>query len=289
MSQQIFQNQAAREQLEAWYQRFLKKLPVPAESRTVTTSHGASHVLLVGDRSKPVLVVLHGSLASSAHVATELGELLQHFYVVAPDLPGQSVRGPEKRLPLKDDSLARWLLEVLDGLGIQQFNLLGVSWGGFVALQTALNFPQRISRLALLVPAGLVRGSSWAALTQIGVPFFLYKLAPTEARLRKFLKPIFTTFDDDWMGYMGDAMRNFVLDWSVPPLAKDDNLRKLQMPLLVIGASEDIHFRGGQMVERVKRLLPHAETELIANARHSPPLTDEFRAWLSTRLMRFLA
>ena len=85
---------------------------------------------------------LHGSLASSAHLVSELQLLTDKFYIVAPDLPGQSVRGLKKRLPLKDDSLVRWLIETLDGLKLGEVNLLGVSWGGFVALQTAAAAPR---------------------------------------------------------------------------------------------------------------------------------------------------
>ena len=44
-------------------------------------------------------------------------------------------------------------LEVLDGLGIGSFDLLGVSWGGFVARQTASVATGRVRKLVLLVPA----------------------------------------------------------------------------------------------------------------------------------------
>ena len=86
----------------------------------------------------------------SAHLLSELGPLLHRFRVIAPDLPGQSVRGPQVRLPLDDDSNGRRLLDVLDGLGLSEVNLFGVSWGGFVARLTASMAPDRVRRLALL-------------------------------------------------------------------------------------------------------------------------------------------
>ncbi len=90
MGAKIFKSEAGRERLEAWYQRFLAKIPGPVEHRDVPTAHGTSHVLLAGDASKPTLVALHGSLASSAHLVSEMAPLLKHFRVVAPDLPGHT-------------------------------------------------------------------------------------------------------------------------------------------------------------------------------------------------------
>src|SRR5262249_55689709 len=137
MTAKIFKSDAGRVRLEKWYERFLKRISVPVTHQVVQTSRGSSHVLLAGEESKPPLVALHGSLASSAHVVSELGPLLNRFRVIAPDLPGQSALGPRVRLPLNDDSLARWLIETLDGIGVEKFDLLGVSWGGFVARLTA--------------------------------------------------------------------------------------------------------------------------------------------------------
>jgi pimeloyl-ACP methyl ester carboxylesterase len=269
MSQSLFKSPEARSRLDCWYEKFLKRLTVPYESRFVATSQGASHVLLAGDETRSPLVCLHGSLASSAHLASELQLLAERFYIVAPDLPGQSVRGLEKRLPF-DDSLARWLLEIFDGLKLNEVNLLGVSWGGFVALQTAAAVPERIRRLVLIVPAGVVRGSMWTGLTQVGIPMLLYKMSPSERRLRAFVDPLFSTWDEDWAHYMGDAVRDFVLDFKIPPLAQTDALREYKNPALVIGGSGDISFPGDKLIKRAKELMPQAEVELIENCRHSP-------------------
>jgi pimeloyl-ACP methyl ester carboxylesterase len=69
--------------------------------------------------------------------------LTEHFYIIAPDLPGQSVRGL-KSICLLTTILSSWLFEVLNHLHLNEFNLLGVSWGGFVALQTTAATSQRI-------------------------------------------------------------------------------------------------------------------------------------------------
>ena len=78
------------------------------------------------------------------------------------------------------------------------------------------------------------------------------------------------------------------MNFQIPRLATDSELRKLTMPVMVLGASEDISFPGKAVVERVKAIVPHAEGEVIVNCKHCPPTTDEFRGWLADRLTRFL-
>ena len=287
MSATVWKTEAGRARLEAWYERFRGRIAGPTESREVPTSLGPSHVLLAGPASGPPLVCLHAMRTGSAHLVSELGGLLDRFRVVAPDLPGQSVRGPLVRASLADDSLARWLLEVCDGLGLGEVNLFGVSWGGFVARQTASAAPARVRRLALLVPAGVVNGSHWKGLTRMALPLLRYRLWRSERNLRRFLDPLLTTWDEDWAAYMGDTLRDMPMDLRVPPLATDDQLRALSMPTLVLGAADDISFPGRPMAARVKALVPHADVEVIADCKHCPPTTDAFRAWLAARLTHF--
>lgn len=288
MATKIFKSETAQKRLEAWYDKFLAKIKGPVEHRDIPTAHGPSHVLLAGDPTRPPLVVIHGSLASSAHVVPELGPLTERYRIIAPDVPGQSARGPHVRLPLKDDSLGKWLLEILDRLGLREVNLLGVSWGGFVAWKTAAFAPQRFRRLTLMVPAGIVSGSLVKGLTRMMWPMMMYRLFPSERRLRKLVSPLFSTWDDDWSQFFGDAIRDFKLDLRIPPLATDTQLRALAMPVLVIGAGDDISFPGAKLVARVNALIPRVETELIAGSKHCPPTTAEFRTWMADRVTKFV-
>lgn len=104
----IFKSDEGRARLNGWYDRFLAKVPGAVEHCDVPTPQGPSHVLMAGDPSNPPLVCLHGSLASSAHLLSELHPLLSRYRMILPDLPGQSVKGPPVRMSYKDDSLDGW-------------------------------------------------------------------------------------------------------------------------------------------------------------------------------------
>lgn len=288
MAATIFKSEAARKQFEGWYEKFFARVPGPVERQEVPTELGPSHVLLAGNPDGPSLVVLHGALASSAHVVSELGALVERYRIVAPDVPGQSVHGPQVQPPLKDDTLARWLIAILDSLGLGTVNLMGVSWGGFIARKTASFAPQRVRRLVLYVPAGIVTGSMWAGFTRMMWPMTMYRLFPSERRLRTFIGQLFSTWDDDWARCIGDAVRGVKMDFRIPPLATDEELRALAMPVLAVAGEEDVSFPGAKLLARIQALVTRAETELIAGSKHSPPTTDAFRAWTAERVTRFL-
>jgi len=88
---------------------------------------------------------------------------------------GTPVPGPQE--------LAADLVAVLDEVNVEAAHLVGHSWGGEIVLQTALDHPQRVSRLSVVcsraapfpafldVAAGLAAGFDvMAALPAIGVP-----------------------------------------------------------------------------------------------------------------------
>ncbi|MDZ7693817.1 MAG: alpha/beta hydrolase [Balneolaceae bacterium] len=243
MSNKIFKNDDARKRMEHWYQRFLARVDGKTSSNEISTSHGTNHVLMVGDSSNPPLVCLHAMMTSSAHLASELGALLDRFYIIAPDLPGQSIRGLPVRLSYGDDSHAQWLWEILDGLNVQQVHLLGVSLGGFVARQFASSYPGRIESLVLMVPAGIAQGSLVKGFTKMALPMIMYKINPSEKNLRKLVDPLITTWDEDWARYLGDSFNDFAVNLKIPSLASEEELKNLTMPCLVIGAENDIFFR----------------------------------------------
>lgn len=288
MKGKIFQNNDAKKKLEVWYQVFLEKIDFPTESKYVETSLGSNHVLIAGDKTKPPLLCLHSMLTSSAHLVSELQELLDHYHIIAPDLPGQSIRGLETRLSYKDDSFAEWLHELVQNMDLKRFDLLGISLGGFAALQFTKIHTQKVRNLILIVPAGIVRGSVWEGIKKMAIPSVLYQLNPSEERLKKFVDPLLTTWDDDWAHYIGDAFTNFKPDLRIPPLISDGELQDWQIPTLVFAGEEDISFPGKPMLQRLKSQNPDIQTELMRNCKHSPPTTPEFRKWLSKQVMKFL-
>ncbi len=100
----------------------------------------------------PPLLLLHG-FASSLYTWSEvLPELARQHDVVAFDFPGHG--GSELRPSLAAEDLVRVTLALVDGLGLERFDLAGHSLGGAVACVTAAQRPARVRRLVLIDAAG---------------------------------------------------------------------------------------------------------------------------------------
>ncbi len=286
----IFESEAGRDQVRGWHRHFRERITAPLESRTLPTTVGETHVLVGGPVDAPPVVLLHGAMASSSQVLHELADLMAGHRVYAVDVIGQSVMSADVRLPVDDDSYGRWLVEVLEGLDLEAAHVVGVSWGGFVAQRLAILAPERVRKLVLLVPAGIVSGPMWAGFWKLGWPMMMYRKFPSEARRAKLFRHLLTTPDDpSWVPFLGDAFLAYRLDMRIPAVTKDGELDALAAPTLVLGAGADLSFPGAKMLRRVRELLPNAEVELLEGHRHCPATTDEFREWLARRIGGFRA
>ncbi len=291
MTTTIFVDEDAKGRITQWFETFRSTLSCAVESRFVDTPHGRTHVLVTGPEDAPPLVCFHGALASSAHVLPELGSLVTRYRVHAVDVVGQSVMSADTRLDVRDDSYGEWARAVFDGLGLARAALFGVSWGGFVAMRATKVMPDRIDALVLFVPAGVVSGPVWKGFTTVGWPMLAYRLSPSEKRLRRLVDGLYTTHDERWAQYFGDAVRSYRMDMRIPPLAKPSDLAEFttrKRPTLVLGADDDVSFPGHALVARAKELIPHAEVEVLEHCKHCPPFDDAFRTRMADRVHAFL-
>ncbi|NUO53468.1 MAG: alpha/beta hydrolase [Polyangiaceae bacterium] len=284
----MFVDSEKKATVRSWFDKFREKAPVGVEERDVDTSFGRTHALLAGPADAPPLVLLHGAMATSAHALPELGPLLESRRVAVLDVVGQSVMSEDRRVDLADDSYGKWVGEATKALGIDRFDLYGVSWGGFVAMRAANLLGDRIKKLVLLVPAGLVSGSAWDGFVKMGWPMMMFKAFPNEVRLQRLVDGLCTTNDPDWTSYFGDAFRCYRMDMRIPPLAKPEQVSNIKCPVLVFGAEHDVSFPGARLIARVNELLPHAEVELLEGSKHCPPTTDSFRTKMAKRIEAFL-
>jgi hypothetical protein len=109
MSPSLFKDDAARERMEAWYDRVREAIPAATTTRTLETSFGATHVLSAGAEDAPPLVALHGAMANSALLLRELWHLTKQFRLHVVDVLGQSVKSADAALPVKGDAHGRWV------------------------------------------------------------------------------------------------------------------------------------------------------------------------------------
>ena len=101
-----------------------------------------------GDGTRPPLVLANGIGASLEALQPFVDHLDPAIEVIRFDIPGVG-GSPLPRLPYRLPRLARLVARLLDQLGHQRVDLLGISWGGGLAQQFALSQRHRCRRLVL--------------------------------------------------------------------------------------------------------------------------------------------
>lgn len=106
--------------------------------------------------SGPALLLLHGAMLDTAQGVWHdvIGPLARDHRVHVIDLPRHGGSRPWTGI-LDDRFLRRFLLELLDTLGLDRVALIGLSMGGGVAAGFALEHPDRVSALVAIGPGGI--------------------------------------------------------------------------------------------------------------------------------------
>ncbi|MBM2810660.1 MAG: bphD [Chloroflexi bacterium] len=104
---------------------------------------------------KPVLM-LHSADPGSGGAMEfrhNIGPFGEHFRVVAPDIIGFGKTDPPLSL-LTHPAYVEHMLAFIDAIGLQDFNLVGNSRGGLIAISVAAERPAQVGRMVLAGNAG---------------------------------------------------------------------------------------------------------------------------------------
>ncbi len=102
------------------------------------------------------LVLVHGLGTNAKAWNQNIAALAESFRVIALDLPGYG-KSEKGYFIFSMDFHAEVIAGVLDALNIEKAVLVGHSMGGQIAMTAALNYPDRVSKLVLIAPAGFER------------------------------------------------------------------------------------------------------------------------------------
>jgi len=223
--------------------------------RTVVHSIGAG----------PVAVFLHGTGTFTGFEAARRWAAKRR--VVIPYHPGFGDSGDADGLETMEDYVLHYM-DLFDRLGVGTFDLVGFSLGGWMAAEYAIRQPERLRRLALIAPVGLVVPSAPAP--------DLFKIPPPElpsflahdpaAVLRYFPKQPDPAFDAR-MGREIMGLARLIGDQPQgnPKLARW--LHRIRVPTLVLWGAED-RLRPAAQHKAWLALLPNGHAEVVPATGH---------------------
>ncbi|MGA2925634.1 MAG: alpha/beta fold hydrolase [Solirubrobacteraceae bacterium] len=135
----------------------------PREPRSGTVVVNGLRVnVVVRGHGRPLLLI--GGIGANVEMCEPFAEAIRHTQLIMFDMPGCGRSSTPSR-PLTMAGLASIVEGLLDGLELEQVDVLGVSMGGAVAQQLARQAPDRVRRLVLVATAcgaGMVPGRPWA-------------------------------------------------------------------------------------------------------------------------------
>lgn len=129
----------------------------------------------IAGRGRPLL--LCNGIGASLELLDPLRDALTATETIAVDMPG-SGGSPATALPRCFAGLARLTASLLDRLGYDRVDVLGISWGGALAQELALRHPARVRKLVLAATT-----PGWPSVP--GRPSALWALATP----RRYYKP----------------------------------------------------------------------------------------------------
>lgn len=233
------------------------------------------HYLDFNLTGSPAVLLLHGLGADGSSWGYQIPALCEAgFRPIAPDLPGfgKSLPG-NKRWTIQ--RVAEDISRLLMGLVGEPVIVAGISMGGTVALQLALDFPQYVDRLVLINTFACLRPKRFDETAYLVKRFVVANLrgkeyqAETVAK-RLFPKPEQAELRKELVTRILQADQK-VYRQAMQALALFDvrsRLSSLSMPTLVISGENDTTVPLPNQLELAKGI-PQAEHRMIPDAGHA--------------------
>ena len=269
-----FKSVCAKKHYLNHYDRRAESWPVPADTMTVPTTYGKTFVRVSGPAAGPPLVLLPSTSANTLIWLPNIAALARKYRVYAVDNIydfGRSVYTKEITVPA---DLVNWLDDLFTQLELgDSINLMGLSYGGWLTSQYALNHQERLRKIVMLAPVATVHQLpaewAWKAITAL-IPHRHFMRNLTEWMFPNLIltpegrELAEVMLEDAWLG-----MRSFKLKMPVnPTVLSDDELVGLKVPALFLVGENEVLYLANAALERLERVAPQIETRLVPAAGH---------------------
>jgi len=224
----------------------------------------------------PAVVLLHGLGSRGLDWQPQIESLQNRYQVITLDFPGHGESDAlNQSLSMAD--LASCVIELLNHLQIQSAHLIGLSLGGMVAFQAAVDYPRRIDSLIIINSAPGPGSNASKIKRRILMRKILLRLAPINTLSKRIANDLFPLesqaplraqylasmqlVDKKSYRYMVDAISRFNLD---------QEISRCEVPTLVITADKDytsVSFKQA-FVDRMQ----NSSLTVIENSRHATPI-----------------
>jgi pimeloyl-ACP methyl ester carboxylesterase len=228
----------------------------------------------------PPVVFLHAGVADSRMWDPQVADFAKHFNVIRPDQRGFG----ESELPLAPWSPVADLLSLIEQLSLKRAHVIGCSMGGALAIDFALNHPERVLSLVLV-------GSAIGGFTFRPEHAHLFAEASAArqagdlAVLNEAMMYLFLDGPERPRGYVAKPLRKLFLDMNGIAVRADfekapsedpdplavRRLHEIDAPTLVVVGDKDVP-TVLEAADLLVNSIPNVHKAVIQDAAHLPNL-----------------
>ncbi|TDD43978.1 alpha/beta hydrolase [Kribbella antibiotica] len=274
----------------AKYDQAMRDMPKPAETLDIRTDYGVVRVYrFVGAQSKQrPIVLIPGTMSGTPVWEDNLPSLLELGDVYALDLLGEPGLSIQNRPITSDDDKAAWLDQTLAALPGGKFHVVGMSIGGWTAVNLAIRRPEHVATLTTLDAAPYVYD---------GLPFqVVIRSLPASVKwLPRSWRDSFSSWTAGGasiehvpVAEMIEAgMKNYTIRQAQPGRITEDQLGGLTMPVLAIIAGKSVMHNPDKARATAERALKDKTVKFYPEASHA--INGEYPDELAADIGTFLA
>ncbi|AJT40538.1 alpha/beta fold hydrolase [Psychromicrobium lacuslunae] len=270
------------------YQDGLEQLPEPTAHWDIVTDFGTVRVYRFGTDGRTPLVLLPGRQAATPLWRANLPTLMALRTVYTIDLLGEPGYSVQQRPITTDAEQASWLDQVLKALELPKVHLLGLSIGGWTAINYGLHYPDRIASMTLLDPAmSFAPVSLKMILVSLG-SVFPWLPQSLRHRLLSWMSGGARSSDELPEGRLISlGMSEFTLRLPTPRPFSEQQLRALDVPVLAVIAGRSIIQNPQRALQTANTTLPQGTVEFWPEASHA--LNGEYPELIARQTAQLIA
>lgn len=266
------------------YLEALKEYPQPTRIHDIKTSFGVVRVYeyLPKQRTgmKPI-VFFHGHYASSLMWQPNVEAFLNKAPLYLIDFLDEPGLSRQRRAFRRHKDEASYLEEVFRKLKLRKFHLIGVSLGGWKAVNYSYYYPKRVSSLILLDPV-----SVFTPLSRQIVFRYLGSLLKEKNMVEYLLNGQKLPQDNPFAKTISMAMNDFEFGTAFPLGTRKKALKSLKCPVLGIMAGKSPLHDGNRGMKKGRKWVSSIEIENWRDASHA--LSFELAKEVNERMDSFI-
>lgn len=261
----IFKSKSGRAHVLKYYDEMLNIYSVNNKNYHIDTRYGKTFVIEAGEKTAPPIILIHGSGMSSLMWLKDIEEYTKKYRVFAVDILGEPGKSEGNRLSLDGDFHANWILDVFEALDIKKSIIIGMSLGGWIALNFAINHVEMVEKLILISPSGIGKQKK----------SFIFKYLLCIIQGDKGIDKLYYEINgnkpmpDTILDYQRLIVKNFNYRSEAIPLFSDGELNKLKVPIALFLGENDIMLKSLETKKRAEELFVDIKVSYIKNAGHN--------------------